>query len=195
MAILADPEDHRIPSPAERRTDDMAEMLRGLERQLEGIDKQIVDWGREQRDLPASDHRSRLWADPVERHGGIRDQSRRSSAAGGLRRLARPGAAARRHGRQGEARSDQQARQWVSAPVAGQRRDVGAEQQASQAGPWLVKLLASKPRKVVAVALANKMARIGWALMMRQEDFRGRAGGGLNGCRAAGREACEGEHA
>jgi len=38
--------------------------------------------------------------------------------------------------------------------------------------PWLAKLLASKPRKVVACALANKMARIGWAVMMRQEDFR-----------------------
>jgi len=25
---------------------------------------------------------------------------------------------------------------------------------------------------VVAVALANKLARIGWALMVRQEDFR-----------------------
>jgi transposase len=38
--------------------------------------------------------------------------------------------------------------------------------------PWLVKLLANKERQVAAVALANKMARIGWALMMRQEDFR-----------------------
>jgi transposase len=38
--------------------------------------------------------------------------------------------------------------------------------------PWLAKLLATKPRKVVAVALANKMARIGWALMVRQEDYR-----------------------
>ncbi len=28
--------------------------------------------------------------------------------------------------------------------------------------PWLVKLLATKPRLVAAVALANKMARIGW---------------------------------
>ncbi len=37
--------------------------------------------------------------------------------------------------------------------------------------PWIAKLLATKPRKVVAVALANKMARIGWALMVRQ-DFR-----------------------
>ena len=38
--------------------------------------------------------------------------------------------------------------------------------------PWLVKLLADKERKVAAVAVANKMARVGWALMMRQEDFR-----------------------
>src|SRR5258708_14358141 len=37
--------------------------------------------------------------------------------------------------------------------------------------PWLARLLATKPRKLAAVALANKMARIGWALMMRPEDF------------------------
>ena len=40
--------------------------------------------------------------------------------------------------------------------------------------PWLVKLLQTRERKVVACALANKMARIGWALMMRQEDFSSR---------------------
>jgi transposase len=40
--------------------------------------------------------------------------------------------------------------------------------------PWVAKLLATKPRKLVAVVLANKLARIGWALMTRQEDFRGR---------------------
>jgi len=41
--------------------------------------------------------------------------------------------------------------------------------------PWLTELLARKPFKVVAVALANKMARIGWAMMVRQEDFRPRS--------------------
>jgi len=41
--------------------------------------------------------------------------------------------------------------------------------------PWLAKLLDSKPKKLVAVALANKMARIAWAVMTRQEDFRPRA--------------------
>ena len=31
--------------------------------------------------------------------------------------------------------------------------------------PWLTQLLARKPFKVVAVALANKMARTAWALL------------------------------
>jgi transposase len=35
-----------------------------------------------------------------------------------------------------------------------------------RAWPWLVKLLARKPPKLVAVALANKMARIAWKLMV-----------------------------
>jgi transposase len=38
--------------------------------------------------------------------------------------------------------------------------------------PWLVKLLATKQRKLAACALANKLARIGWALMMRRQDYR-----------------------
>ena len=45
-AILVDPEEHRIPALLKDGLRRMAETLRGLERQLQGIDKQIVDWGR-----------------------------------------------------------------------------------------------------------------------------------------------------
>jgi transposase len=38
--------------------------------------------------------------------------------------------------------------------------------------PWLARLLREKPRKVVAVALANKTARIVWALLARGEAYR-----------------------
>ena len=38
--------------------------------------------------------------------------------------------------------------------------------------PWLAGMLARKPRKVVAVALANRMARILWALATRKETYR-----------------------
>jgi transposase len=37
---------------------------------------------------------------------------------------------------------------------------------------WLLALLRRKPRKVAAVALANKMARTVWAMMTRGEDYR-----------------------
>jgi transposase len=40
------------------------------------------------------------------------------------------------------------------------------------AAPWLRGLLARKPKKLVAVALANKMARIVWAMMVSGETYR-----------------------
>lgn len=41
------------------------------------------------------------------------------------------------------------------------------------ASPWLLKLLERRPRKLAAVALANKVARIVWAMMARGEEWRG----------------------
>jgi transposase len=38
--------------------------------------------------------------------------------------------------------------------------------------PWLTQLLARRPFKVVAVALANKMARVAWALLARGGTYR-----------------------
>lgn len=45
--------------------------------------------------------------------------------------------------------------------------------------PWLTRMLARKPRKVVAMALANKMARITWALMTKGGIYRAPAGAGV----------------
>jgi len=38
--------------------------------------------------------------------------------------------------------------------------------------PWLTQLLERKPAKVAAVALANKMARIAWAVLSKKESYR-----------------------
>ena len=44
------------------------------------------------------------------------------------------------------------------------------------ASAWLLALLERKPRKLAAVALANKMARIVWAMMATGEAYRGSKG-------------------
>ena len=41
-----------------------------------------------------------------------------------------------------------------------------------RASPWLIGLLARRPKKLAAVALANKMARILWAMMVSGELYR-----------------------
>jgi len=40
--------------------------------------------------------------------------------------------------------------------------------------PWLTRLLARRPFKVVAIALANKMARVAWALLAKGDTYRPR---------------------
>jgi transposase len=43
---------------------------------------------------------------------------------------------------------------------------------AGRASPWLPGLLARNPKKLAAIALANKMARIVWAMMVSGETYR-----------------------
>ena len=39
-------------------------------------------------------------------------------------------------------------------------------------GSWLARMLARKPKMLVAIALANKMARQVWAMLMKNEDYK-----------------------
>ena len=39
-------------------------------------------------------------------------------------------------------------------------------------GSWLSRMLARKPRMLVAIALANKMARQVWAMLTKSEDYK-----------------------
>jgi len=48
---------------------------------------------------------------------------------------------------------------------------IQASTRGAPAGSWLEGMLARKPRMLVTVALANKMARTVWALSVKQEDY------------------------
>ena len=60
------------------------------------------------------------------------------------------------------------------APHSGgrSRRGIAYARQNPEKYPWLTGLLARKPFKVAAVALANKTARIAWALLAKGGTYR-----------------------
>ena len=47
-----------------------------------------------------------------------------------------------------------------------------AKIQGTKHRPWLTALLARRPTKVAAIALANKIARMAWAMMAKGEHYR-----------------------
>ena len=47
-----------------------------------------------------------------------------------------------------------------------------ASKRGAPAGSWLEQMMARKPRMLVTVALANKTARIIWALLIKQEEYK-----------------------
>jgi transposase len=56
--------------------------------------------------------------------------------------------------------------------VVGAHAVLRRAKQSPQNYPWLAQLLARRPFKVVAIALANKMARVAWALLARGSTYR-----------------------
>ena len=47
-----------------------------------------------------------------------------------------------------------------------------ASKRGALAGSWLARMIARKPRMLVTVALANKTARIVWAVLTRNKAYR-----------------------
>lgn len=47
-----------------------------------------------------------------------------------------------------------------------------ASKRGAPAGSWLEQMMARKPRMLITVALANKTARIIWALLIKQEEYK-----------------------
>jgi transposase len=56
--------------------------------------------------------------------------------------------------------------------VVGAHAVLRRAKQSPQSYPWLAQLLARRPFKVVAIALANKMARVAWALLAKGGTYR-----------------------
>jgi transposase len=172
VAIVLDPADARIPALLRQPLMAIADLLASIERKLQGIDRQLLDWGRGNQTcrnlitIPGfGPILSSAMAAIVVNPGGFRS-GREFAASLGL--------VPRHQGTGGKVKLgpiSKRGNGYLRRLLVNGATSVLNSKRAQQ-DPWLRKLLESKPRKLAAVAVANKMARIGWAIMMRQESFR-----------------------
>jgi transposase len=174
LAVLCDPDDRRIPSPLRDGLVAVMETMRSLERKLAPIERQMAAAGRDN-----ATYRHLITAPG---YGPILSSAMAAMVIdpGAFKRgcdfAASLGLVPRQEGTGGKLRLgpiSKRGNGYLRRLLVNGATAVVRSRRAKD-DPWLAKLLATKPRKVVAVALANKMARIGWALMTRDEDFRPR---------------------
>jgi transposase len=175
LDVIADPSDKRVPAIARACLAALGIQLRRLKEQILEFDRQIVAWHR-------SNETSRRLDDipgvgpalATALVGSIADPKVFRS---GRNFSAWIGLVPKQHSSGGKDRlgsiSKQGDRYLRSLFVAGALSVIRyAKIHGTKHRPWLTALLARKPTKVAAIALANKIARMVWAMMARGERYR-----------------------
>ena len=175
MAEVEDPSS-AVPAAARSCLLRLIDMLRALQAEIVALGAEIA--ARAKQDIIARRLIDDTWDRTGHRHG-----ARGSGAPGGdipigtrLRRLDRPHAGTKIDRRETE--NGTHLAHGRANPAAPLDHSVfggscgGRSAKARQPGSWLARMLARKPPMLVIVALANKTARVAWALMTRDEVYR-----------------------
>ena len=175
LNVVADPSDKRVPAIARACLAALGAQLRRLKQQILEFDRMIMAWHRSNEVSRRLDVIPGVGpvlatalvatvADPKVFHSG-----RNFSAWVGL--------VPKQHSSGGKNRlgsiSKQGDRYLRSLFVAGALAVIRyAKIHGTKHRPWLTALLARRPTKVAAIALANKIARMVWAMMARGERYK-----------------------
>jgi transposase len=167
FAVIADPEDKRIPPLARTCLNGLVVQLMSLEREIIAAERRIWAW-----------HRSSEVSRRVETIPGIGPITASALAASitdphvfksGRGMAAWIGLVPKEDSTGGKQRLGRISKQgdhylrWLL--VAGAMTIIRHAKRRGTTNLWLAELIASKPTKVAAVALANKMARVAWVLL------------------------------
>ena len=175
LDILADATDERLPALARSALRPLARRIAMLRLEIERLDRSLTDWHRSSQvsqrlaTIPGvgvitATALAATIADPAMFQSGREFAAflglvPRQSSSGGKERLGRISKMGDRYLR---------TLLVVGATAVLRHAKTGG----STSKVWAQGLLAKKPFKLVAVALANKTARIAWAVMVRGEVFR-----------------------
>lgn len=181
LAVIDDKEDERIPPLARTCLEGLARQLRSLEREIVGAERRIYAWHRtneESRRLETTPGIGPITASALV--SSIADPSIFKS---GRSMAAWIGLVPRQNSTGGKARMGRISKQgdqylrWLL--VAGAMTVIRHAKRCGTTDPWLADIIASKPTKVAAVALANKNARIAWALLRQGGTYRRHVAGSV----------------
>jgi len=174
LAIIADAKDERLPIDARATLIVLAAQLQALQTLIGSIDKRIM-----------TQHRSNEASKRLETIPGIGVVGATAIAAtvtdpkafrSGRDFAAWIGLVPRQDSTGGKQKlgpiSKQGDRYLRRILVVGAHSVLRLVKKNPQKHPWLTQLLARRPFKVVAIALANKMARVAWALLARGGTYR-----------------------
>jgi transposase len=175
LDVVADPSDKRVPEVARTCLAALGAQLRKLKEQILEFDRMIMAWHR------SNEARRRL--DAIPGVGPMLATALVASIAdpkvfrSGRNFSAWIGLVPKQHSSGGKDRlgsiSKQGDRYLRSLFMAGALAVIRyAKIHGTKHRPWLTALLARRPTKVAAIALANKIARMVWAMMARGERYK-----------------------
>ena len=172
IAIVRDESDARLPDLARR----MLEVLATQLEQVAAVEKQLTAWHRTN---PVSQRLASIpGIGPIIATALAATVVEPIDFASGREFAAWLGLVPRQHSTGGKARlggiSKRGNRYLRRLLINGASANL-LRSKATNADPWVIGLHRRRPSLVVAVALANKTARVAWAVMRREESYRHRS--------------------